>query len=838
MLDDKNHPNMNENSNGNSNRIIMQPIEDEMKKAYLDYAMSVIVGRALPDVKDGLKPVHRRILFAMNEMGNTYNKPYKKCARIVGEVLGKFHPHGDTAVYDSLVRMAQDFSLRYPLVQGQGNFGSVDGDSAAAMRYTEARLAKISDEMLQDIEKETVDFSPNFDGTLKEPIVLPSKFPNLLVNGSSGIAVGMATNIPPHNITEVCSAVISLIENPQIMDEELMQIVTGPDFPTGAEIIGRRGIIDAYKTGKGSIKIRSIIKIEKKKDRERLIVSEIPYQVNKATLVEDIAALVRDKKITEISDLRDESDKDGIRIVIELKKDANAEIVKNLLYNYSRLEDSFGINVVALVENQPKLLPLKSCLVFYLQHRVDVVRKRCMFDLRKAEERAHILEGLRIALKNIDAVVALIKKSKSADDAKKGLIENYNLTDAQSQAILDMKLQRIAALEQEKILHEYEELLKLIKELKDILGSELRVRNIIKNEMKEVIEKFGDKRRTNIVDTGEDYEFVVEDLIADEPVVITITHSGYIKRMPLQTYKVQNRGGKGVIASDLKEGDFVEELFVTNTHAYLLIFTNKGKMYWVKVHQIPDASRQSLGKAIINLLELGPDEKLNAVIPVKEFDDKHFLVMATKLGTIKKTNLNEFSSLRKGGIIAINLDETAKDELINVVLTDGSKEIILASKEGQAARFSEEDVRNTGRTSAGVRGIKLDGQDEVVGMIVAEKGKKILSLTENGYGKQTDISEYRLISRGGKGVRNIKCSERNGKVVAIVCVSPDDDVMFISKNGILIRTTCGQVSDVGRSTQGVRLMKLSPTDKATTMAKIAKDALNSVGNGTEVPTNK
>ena len=831
MTDDKKDTLNTENNaeNGANNtanhKIILQPIEDEMKKSYLDYAMSVIVGRALPDVRDGLKPVHRRILYAMNELSNTYNKPYKKCARIVGEVLGKYHPHGDVAVYDSLVRMAQDFSLRYPLIQGQGNFGSVDGDSAAAMRYTEARLSKISDEMLQDIDKETVDFSPNFDGTLKEPVVLPCMFPNLLVNGSAGIAVGMATNIPPHNLTEVCTAVISTIDNPEITIEELSTIVKGPDFPTGAEIIGRKGIIDAYNTGKGSIKIRSVIDMELKKDRKRLVVKEIPFQINKAQLVEDIANLVKDKKITEISDLRDESDRDGVRIVIELKKDANPDIVKNLLYNFSRLEDSFGINFIALVNNEPKLLSLKSYLSNYVDHRITIVRKRCMFDLKKAQERAHILEGLKIALKNIDAVVALIKKSKSGDDAKKSLMESYSLTEMQAQAILDMRLQRIAALEQEKIINEYNELMKTIEELKDILGSDKRIRDIIKNEMKEIIEKYGsknDQRRTKIIDVAnEELDFEIEDLIPDENVVITITRSGYIKRMPLEFYKTQNRGGKGIIASDLKEDDFIEELFVTRTHSYLLVITNKGQLYWLKVYKIPDASRQSMGKAIVNILELDNDEKVNAVIPVKEFDEKHYLVMATKQGTIKKTNLIEFSNPRKGGIIAINLDQEQKDELVNAMLTDGTKNLMLATKHGLAAKFNEEDVRGTGRQSAGVRGIRLEKDDEVIGMIIAEDDKQIITLTENGYGKRTKISEYRLISRGGKGVINIICSERNGNVVSIASVKDDDDVMFISQKGILIRTGCAQISSVGRNTQGVRLMKLSPTDKAVSMSRIA-----------------
>ena len=808
-------------------RIVMQTIEDEMKRSYLDYAMSVIVGRALPDVRDGLKPVHRRILYAMNELSNTYNKPYKKCARIVGEVLGKYHPHGDVAVYDSLVRMAQEFSLRYPLVQGQGNFGSIDGDSAAAMRYTEARLSKISDEMLQDIEKETVDFSPNFDGTLKEPLVMPSKFPNLFVNGSSGIAVGMATNIPPHNITEMCTAVVATVDNPEITTEQLLEIVKGPDFPTGAEIVGRRGIIEAYNTGRGTIRIRSVIDIEEKKDRKKLVVKEIPYQMNKSQLIEQIAELVKDKKISDISDLRDESDRDGVRIVFELKKDANPEIVKNLLYNYTRLQDSYGINVVALVGNEPKLLSLKSYLVNYIQHRIDVVRKRCTFDLRKAEERAHILEGLKIALKNIDEIVELIKNSKNADeDAKQKLMDRFSLSEAQSNAILEMKIRRLAMLEQEKINDEHKELILQIAELKDILGSDIRIRHIITDEMKEIISTYGknDVRKTKIVNVAdEDSDFVVEDLIPDEPVIITISHSGYIKRLPIETYKVQNRGGKGVIASDVKEGDYIENLIVAKTHSYLLIITNKGQLYWLKVYRIPDASRQSMGKAIVNLLELDADEKVNSIIPVRDFDDKHYLVMTTKYGTIKKTNLIEFSNPRKGGIAAISLDEDNKDSLVNTVLTDGTKNIMLATRHGIAARFNEEDIRPTGRTSQGVIGIRLEKDDYVIGMIIAEESHNILTLTENGYGKKTAVSEYRLINRGGKGVRNILCSERNGSVEAILSVMDDDEVVFISKKGILIRTSCSQISTVGRSTQGVRLMKLSSSDKAVNMSRIMKE---------------
>ncbi|GIU69403.1 MAG: DNA gyrase subunit A [Candidatus Woesearchaeota archaeon] len=812
------------NNGTNGSKVIIQPIEDEMKKSYLDYAMSVIVGRALPDVRDGLKPVHRRILYAMNELGNTYNKPFKKCARIVGEVLGKYHPHGDSAVYDALVRMAQDFSLRYPLVQGQGNFGSIDGDNAAAMRYTEARLSKISEELLEDIDKETVDFVPNFDGTLKEPTVLPSKIPNLLINGSSGIAVGMATNIPPHNLKEACEAIIALIDNPNISIEQIADIIKGPDFPTGAEIIGRKGILDAYINGKGIIKIRSIIELEKKKERNMLIVKEIPYQVNKSSLVEDIANLIRDKKINEISDLRDESDRNGVRIVIELKKDANPEIVKNILYTHTRLQDTFGINFVALVNNEPRLLNIKSYLNNYLEFRIGVVRKRTTYELKKAEERAHILEGLRVALANIDPIVYLIKNSKSTDEAKEGLIEKYSLTEIQATAILDMKLQRLALLEQEKINNEHSELVNKIKEYKEILESETKIRNIIKEEMRNIIDKYtkNDDRKTRILDS-DDEDLEIEDLIPNEPVVITITHSQYIKRVPIEYYKVQNRGGKGIIASDLKDGDYIEDLFVAKTHAYLLIITNKGILHWLKVYKIPDASRQSIGKAIVNLLELEADEKINAIIPINEFDDKHYLVMATKKGIIKKTNLIEFSNPRKGGIIAINIDSEIDDRLVNVRLTDGTKDILIATKNGLAALFDEQDVRPTGRQSQGVRGIKLEKDDEVIGMIIVDSNKQILTLTENGYGKRTPVSEYRKISRGGKGVRNILCSERNGKVVSVLAVNDTDEIMLISKKGILIRTECSQISSIGRNTQGVRLMKLSQGDKAVSMTKIIKD---------------
>ncbi|RJQ17331.1 DNA gyrase subunit A [Candidatus Woesearchaeota archaeon] len=798
-----------------NSRIIPQVIEDEMKKAYLDYAMSVIVGRALPDVRDGLKPVHRRILYGMSDLGLQSSKTFKKCARIVGEILGKYHPHGDVAVYDSLVRMAQDFSLRYPLVHGQGNFGSIDGDPPAAMRYTEAKLTKLSEEILEDLEKETVDFVPNFDDSLKEPTVLPSKIPNLLINGSSGIAVGMATNIPPHNMTEVCSAVIALIRNPDMSLSELLTYVKGPDFPTGAEIAGRSGIIKAYGTGHGIITVKAKMHVEDKKGRKVIIVTEIPYQLNKSLLIEQIAELVKDKKIPDISDLRDESAKKGVRIVIELKKDANAEVVQNLLYTHSKLQSNFSIIFLALVNNEPKVLPLKDCLVHFLHHRQSVVRKRTEYDLKKAKERAHLLEGLLIALHHIDPVIALIKKSANADEAKTGLIKVYALTEIQSQAILDMRLQRLAVLEQEKIKTEHTDLLVQIKSYQEILADEQKILGIIKSELEEIRQKYGDNRLTSISDSEELLD--MEDLIADEPVVVTVTRSGYIKRMLLETYKVQKRGGKGVTGAETKEEDQVEQLFVSNNHAYLLVFTNTGQMHWLKVYQIPEAGRYAMGKAIVNLLAL-KDEKIKTIIPVKEFDDKHFLVLVTKKGLIKKTNLSSYARPRKGGIIGIDIQEN--DALVNALLTDGTKQILIATKNGLAVKFEESDVRAVGRNAKGVTGVRLKDHDEVMGMVIADDQKKLLTITENGYGKRTMISEYRLINRGGTGVINIQCTERNGKVAAIKEVNDVDELMFISKKGIIIRTLASHISVIGRNTQGVRLMKLQADDKVVAAAKI------------------
>ena len=804
-------------------RIIRAVIEDEMKASYLDYAMSVIVGRALPDIRDGLKPVHRRILYAMNDMGLKYNTPFKKCARIVGEVLGKYHPHGDTAVYDALVRMAQDFSLRYPLIMGQGNFGSIDGDNPAAMRYTEAKLARISDEILTDIDKETVEFQANFDASLKEPIVLPSKIPNLLINGSSGIAVGMATNIPPHNIKEVCRAVIELIDKPNIEVQDILGIIQGPDFPTAGIILGKRGIIETYTNGRGVIRVRGKIELEEKKDKPRLIITEIPYQLNKSQLIEQMADAVNDRTIQGISDIRDESDRKGMRIVLELRKSANPEIVKNQLYKHTRLQSTFGAIMLGLDQGQPKILNIKQLLVSFLTHRRVVVRRKTKFDLRKAEERAHILKGLIIALQHLDPVIKLIKRSKNPVIAKKNLIAVYKLSEKQSQAILDMKLQRLTSLEQQRVKDEHKELLELIRKLKEILADENKILNIIKKEMNNLIEKYGDDRRTVIKEDVEE-EIDVEDLIKPEENVITISHAGYIKRQSIEAYKTQRRGGKGVIGATTKEEDFIKHLFVANTHSYLLIFTDKGKVYWLKVYNIPEAARISKGKPIVNLIRVETDEKIQAVIPIREFDDKHHLLFATRKGLAKKTRLNAYSRPRKGGIIGINLNEG--DEVIEVILTDGHQKILIASSNGQAVKFFEADARPVGRNSHGVRGIRLSKDDNVVGMIIAKDNQCVLTITENGYGKRTGVEEYRLISRGGKGVRNIICSPRNGKVIGIKVVNNDDEIMVVSKKGILIRVPVKNISVIGRNTQGVRIMRLGGGDKVVSIAKIEANGNN------------
>ncbi len=935
-------------------------IEEEMKDSYIDYSMSVIVGRALPDVHDGLKPVHRRILFAMNDLGLSNNKPTKKSARVVGEVLGKYHPHGDIAVYDALVRMAQDFSLRYPLVVGQGNFGcftkdtkvqltdgrvlsfeqlieenkenkrnftytidneknikvaeiknprltikkaqilrivldnraeikcthnhlfmlrggsfkeaknltnedslmplnkmemiatynhkvisveflnekqdvydltienthnfalsagifvhnSVDGDSSAHMRYTEVKLSKMGEELLEDIDKETVKLVFNFDNSTKEPVILPSKFPNLLLNGSSGIAVGMATNMPPHNLSEVVDATIKLIENPNITIEEIMQFIKGPDFPTGALILGRVGILNAYKTGRGQLKLRANVEIKEK----RLIVTEIPYQVNKSLLIEGMADLVRDKRVEGISDIRDESDRKGMRIVIELKSNANPEVVLNQLYKHSQLQTTFGVINLALVAGQPKILDLKSLISSYVKHRKRIVTRRTQFELTKAEDRAHILEGLKIALNNIDSVVKVIKSSDSVENARSSLMKTFELTEKQAVAILEMRLQRLTSLETSKVRKEHEELVKLSIELKSILADESKIYNIIKQELSELKQKYHDERRTKIIDAL-DEEIEDEDLIKEEQVVITMTHQGYVKRLPIDTYKQQKRGGKGIIATETKEEDFVEHLFTSSTHNYILLFTDKGNVFWLKGYKIPDASRYSKGSNIVNMLNLEKDEKITSMIPIKEFKENEYLLMATKKGVLKKTASIEYSNPRKNGIIAINLRDN--DKLVNVKLTDGNQKYIIASKNGLAVRFNEADARSIGRNATGVRGIRLSGNDEVIGLELATNDKDtLLTATENGYGKRSLIEDYRIIRRGGKGVINIKTSGRNGKVVAIKTVKDDHELMFITKKGILIRTGVSEISVVGRNTQGVRLMKLDSNDKLVNVARI------------------
>lgn len=801
-------------------KILPTVIEDEMKSSYLDYAMSVIVSRALPDVRDGLKPVHRRILFAMKELGMLHNKPFKKSARVVGEVLGKYHPHGDSAVYDTLVRMAQTFSLRYPLINGQGNFGSVDGDSAAAMRYTECRLAKISEELLIDIDKKTVDFQDNFDGSLQEPSVLPAKIPNLLINGASGIAVGMATNIPPHNMDEVCSAAIALIDNPDIEPEELMSIMKGPDFPTGGIIQGTTGIKLAYKNGRGRIKVKAKTVVEERLGKRRIIVEELPYMVNKSALVQDIADLVREKKIIGISDLRDESDRKGMRIVIELKKDANLDVVQNQLLKHTRMMVTFGIIMIALVNNEPKVLNLTELLSHFISHRKEVTIRRIEFDLKQAEDKAHILEGLIIALDDIDKVITKIKASKDAESAKNLLMDDYSLTEVQAKAILEMRLQKLASLEQEKIRQEHKGLLELIAKLKKILSSDAEIFKIIKDELKEMMDRYGDSRKTEIEEI-EHEEIDVEDLIKKEDMVVTITHSGYAKRVPLSVYKQQNRGGKGIIGAGTGDEDFIEHLFVASTHTYILFFTNKGIVHWLKVYKIPETSRQARGKALVNLVNMPSEETISAFVRVDEFDDKHFLLLATKKGIIKKTNLIQYSRPRLGGIIGITLDDD--DELIEAKLTDGTKEIFLATRHGMAVRCSEKDARPIGRTSRGVRGVNLRKGDRAIGMVVPENGDTILTVTENGYGKRTKVDDYRLINRGGLGVINIQTTDRNGKAVEVKNVSDEDEIMLMSKNGIIIRTPTKGISVIGRNTQGVRLMNIKPGDQVVAAAKVVRE---------------
>jgi DNA gyrase subunit A len=795
-------------------------IEDEMKKSYMDYAMSVIIGRALPDVRDGLKPVHRRILYAMNELSNDWDKPYKKSARIVGDVMGKYHPHGDMAIYDSIVRMAQDFSLRYPLIDGQGNFGSVDGDPPAAMRYTEIRMAKIAAELLADIDKETVDFVPNYDDTSVEPWVLPSKFPNLVVNGSSGIAVGMATNIPPHNLVETINALIALIETPDISLPALMDHIPGPDFPTGGFIYGREGIRQAYETGKGVIQLRAraLIERDRKGERENIIITELPYQTNKAKLIERVAELVQEKVIEGIANIRDESDRDGMRVVIELKRNEVAEVILNQLYKHTQMQTSFGIILLAIHQNQPKLLSLKEMLHLFIQHRQEVVIRRSRFDLKKAEARAHILEGLKKAIDHIDAIIATIKASKTPKEAKDRLIEKFAFSDVQAQAILEMRLQRLTNLEQRKIVEEYEDTIKLINRLKALLASERLILNAIKEELLSIRDAFGDERKTEIAETAP--EIRVEDLIAEEDMVVTITHTGYIKRNPISLYRSQHRGGKGKMGINVKEEDFVEDLFIASTHDYILFFTDAGKIHWMKVHELPQAGRITRGKAIVNLLHLGPEEKATTILSLKDFAKGKFITFMTKRGTIKKTALEAYSNPRSGGIIAIHLDD--EDELISAKLTDGKQYLFIGTKMGKAIHFPENQIREMGRTAHGIRGIKISKEDEVVGMELVAPHTQILTVMEHGYGKRTQASEYRIQNRGGSGIFTVKRTQKTGDVIGLKTVLDEDELMLISNKGKIIRLRAVDIPVQGRSTQGVRLITLEEGERVVAVAKLAE----------------
>jgi DNA gyrase subunit A len=803
-------------------------IEDEIRQSYMDYAMSVIIGRALPDARDGLKPVHHRVLYAMYDLGLDWNRAYKKSARVVGDVIGKYHPHGDVAVYDTIVRMAQDFSMRYPLVDGQGNFGSVDGDPPAAMRYTEIRMARIAAELLADLDKETVDFVPNYDETLKEPVVLPARIPNLLVNGSSGIAVGMATNIPPHNLGEVVDGLIALIANPHLSVAELMRFIPGPDFPTAGFIHGKNAIREAYHTGKGILQLRAraATETDKRSGRVSIIVKEIPYQVNKARLIERMAELVNDKRIDGISDLRDESDRDGMRIVIELKRDANPDIVLNQLYKLTPMQDSFGIIMLAIVDNRPKLLTLKDALQVFIGHRKEVVTRRTVFELRKAEERLHILDGLKIALDHLDAVIKLIRAAKDPATAKAGLVQQFQLSEIQAQAILDMRLQRLTGLERDKILQERDETLKQIARFKEILGNERELYKIIVAELEEVKKLHADERRTEIVD--ESTEISIEDMIVEEDMAVTISHEGYIKRNAATLYRAQRRGGRGKLGATTKEEDFVEHLFVASTHSYILFFTTTGKVFWIKVHELPQAGRAARGKAIVNLLTLEKDEKISAFLPVREFQAGRNILFATKNGTVKKTELMAYSNPRKAGIIAISLDEG--DEVIGVRLTDGQQQVILSTRAGQAIRFKEEDVRPMGRSAGGVRGITLEQGDAVVGLDVVSPGATLLDASERGYGKRTEMDEYRLQSRGGKGVITMKVTDKTGPVVGVRMVTDDDDIMLVTDGGKVIRTPVRGISVIGRNTQGVRLIDLAEGEKVVAVARLAEKEEEEEGN--------
>ncbi|MEW6058004.1 MAG: DNA gyrase subunit A [Bdellovibrionota bacterium] len=812
---------------------VLVNIEDEMRGAYLDYAMSVIVGRALPDVRDGLKPVHRRVLFAMYDLGNAYNKPYKKSARVVGDVIGKYHPHGDTAVYDTIVRMAQDFSLRYPLIDGQGNFGSIDGDSPAAMRYTEVRMDRIADEVLSDIDRETVDFGPNYDDSLKEPLVMPSKIPNLIVNGASGIAVGMATNIPPHNLTEVCDAIVKLIRDPSVTIEDLCEHIKGPDFPTGGYICGLDGVKSAYRTGKGVIQLRAKTKIEssKKGDKEAIIVTELPYQVNKAKLIEKIAELVRDKRIEGISDLRDESDRTGMRIVIELKKGENSQVILNRLYKLTQMQDSFGIIMLALHNNQPKVFNLKDMLQAFIEHRREIVVRRTIYDLKKAEARAHILEGLKKAIENLDDVVSLIRAAKNPDEARSGLIKQFSFSEIQAQAILDMRLQRLTGLEREKIVAEYNETLALIERLRTILDSDKLVLNIVIGEMEELKKDYGDERRTEIIEgTGQGLED--EDLISDEEMIVAITHTGYVKRSSPTIYRSQRRGGKGVKGITTAEEDFVSSIFKTTSLSYLLCFTDKGRLHWLKVYKIPEGTRTSKGKAIVNLVNLEPHESIRAILPVREFRDDQYVVMVTRKGVIKKTELSQFSNPRAAGIIALTIDEG--DELAAAKLTNGKQHIFLCSKSGMSIRFDEQDVRSMGRGARGVRGFELDEGDTVVGVEALDPNDKaltILTVTDLGYGKRTEPEEFRIQSRGGKGIITMKTSDKAGLVMGTKVVTDKDDLMIITDKGKLIRIHIAEIRSMGRVTQGVRLINVNENERVVSIEHLADSEEDESGNG-------
>ena len=810
----------------NRDNILPRDIVDEMKESYLNYSMSVIVSRALPDVRDGLKPVHRRILFGMSELGSSWNRPYKKSARIVGDVLGKYHPHGDSSVYDALVRMAQDFSMRYQLVDGQGNFGSIDGDNAAAMRYTESRMTKITSEMLKDLDKDTVKWTPNFDETLKEPSVLPSAVPTLLVNGSEGIAVGMATKIPPHNLTEVVNGLIALIENSNITTDEIMTHIKGPDFPTAGLILGMDGLRSAYETGRGKIKMRARAHIETSKNgKDSIVITEVAYQTNKANLVEKIADLVRDKKIVGITDLRDESDKDGIRVVIETKRDAVPEVILNQLYKHTQLQDTFGIILLALVDGIPKIMPLKTILNHFINFRHEIVVRRTEFDLREADARAHILEGLKIALDNIDEVIVIIRGSKDPAQAKEGLMNGFNLSEIQSQAILDMRLQKLTGLEVGKIVAEYKEVIKLIAHLKGILESLSQRMNIIKTELLEIRDQYGDERRTEIIPV--DSNFTMEDMIAEEEVVLTITHQGYIKRTALNTYRTQRRGGRGVQGALSKNEDFVEHLFIANTHNYMLFFTDQGKCYWLKVYDIPQGGRATQGRAIVNLIGCAPGEKVEAFVSVKEFDDHHYIVMATRNGIVKKTVLSAYGKPRKGGIYAIEIREG--DKLIQARITNGEHDILLGTYEGKSIRFSENNIRASGRKTMGVIGIRLSSkEDYVIGMLVIRREGTILVATQKGMGKRTDVSQYRTQTRGGKGVMTMRCTEKTGKMVNIMEVVDSDDLIVITDSGVLMRQPVAAIRTIGRVTQGVKLVKLDEGASISSITRvISEDTANS-----------